>query len=450
MELINELYLLPEGEQYILYAPLIHTILKVNKSLVALLNKIKQGDTIPEDKSTLTVLENLRKLGIIDGKDRYPQDPNPNDEYLPTSVTFLPTSDCNLKCIYCYANSGTHKKYLPVHIGKAAIDFICKNAKTKGTENIQIGFLGGGEPFLAWDFVTEIYEYTKTIAKRHGLSTFFTGVTNGVLSQKKVLWIRDHFQFLNVSLDGLKPIHDKQRPTKNGNSSYGKVISTISLLNEASFEYSIRTTVSDISVKSLPSIVDFFAKELCAKKIHLEPLFSCGRCRTNSDLVPNPKVFAEEIKKCYPIAASHNTELLCSCARLDNLSSTYCGALVENFYITPDGFVTACTEVSSDTEPLSSTFLIGKYDQTLNKFKIWNDKRHSLMSRTVNSLDKCKQCISKWHCSGGCPVKAYKGDVFNDVDIAGCVIARELTEYHVRLLAKGKADYFPRIEANVV
>ena len=450
MEIINELYLLPDGDQYILYAPLNHTILKVNKGLVALLNKIKQGYNVPQDKTTLTALENLKKLGIINGEDRIPQDPNPNDEYLPTSVTFLPTSDCNLKCIYCYANSGTYKKYLPVHIGKAAIDFICKNAKIKGVENIQIGFLGGGEPFLAWDFVTQIYEYTKIIAERNGLTTFFTGVTNGVLPQKKVLWIREHFQFLNVSLDGLKSIHDKQRPTKNGNSSYDKVIDTISLLNEVNFEYSIRSTVSAISVKSLPSIVEFFSKELCAIKIHLEPLFSCGRCRTSGDLAPNPSVFSEKIKKCYPIAASHKTELLCSSARLDNFSSTYCGALVENFYITPEGFVTACTEVSSDSEPLSNTFLIGKYDQTLNKFIIWDEKRRLLMSRTVNSIDKCQKCISKWHCSGGCPVKAYRGNVFNDVDIAGCIISRELTEYHVRLLASGKTEYFPRIEVNVV
>ena len=112
MEIINELYLLPDGDQYILYAPLNHTILKVNKGLVALLNKIKQGYNVPQDKTTLTALENLKKLGIINGEDRIPQDPNPNDEYLPTSVTFLPTSDCNLKCIYCYANSGTYKKYL--------------------------------------------------------------------------------------------------------------------------------------------------------------------------------------------------------------------------------------------------------------------------------------------------------------------------------------------------
>ncbi len=172
MKLLKELFLLPDGEDFILYAPLINTILKINNKLAELLIKIIHGDNIPDDESTLTVVHSLIELGIINNCDNYPNDPIINDVYMPTSVTFLPTSNCNLRCIYCYADSGATKKYLTVDAGKSAIDFICKNATNKGVKNIQVGFLGGGEPFLAWDFVTEIYEYAENRARQNGLTTF--------------------------------------------------------------------------------------------------------------------------------------------------------------------------------------------------------------------------------------------------------------------------------------
>ena len=450
LSIIKEAYVLPDGDQYLLYAPLIHVILKVNKSLLLLLNKINDGEDIPQDINTLDALEQLQDIGILNGTDQYPINQRSHEDYLPTSVTFLPTSDCNLGCIYCYANSGSSSKYLSVNVAKKAVDVICDNAKLRNIPSIQIGFLGGGEPFLAWDLVTELYSYTKMKAENLGLSTFFTGVTNGMLSNTQTNWICDNFQYLNVSLDGTKEIQDQHRPTKNMASSFNTIINTISLLNQNKFDFSIRSTISKLSVNKMEEITSFFVNEIGVKKIHFEPLFACGRCKTDSDLVPDPWLFADNFKKCISIVNGTKTELFCSSARLDTISSTYCGALVENFYITPDGYVTACTEVSSINDELAEIFFIGKYDDNTDSFSIWKDKREALLSRTVNSMKNCQKCIAKWHCSGGCPAKADNGNVFENVDSAGCIIARDLTEYHLKVLARGESDSFSRITARII
>lgn len=159
MKVIDELYIMPDNKKYILYAPLIRKILNVNRDVVSLLLKIKAGKKFSQDVHTLGIINNLRNLKIIDSEDSFPVNTRSSSEYKPTNVTLLPTSDCNLRCIYCYADSGTTSKYLPIHIAKAAVDFVFDNAKEKEAPKVQIGFLGGGEPFLAWRFVKDIFEY---------------------------------------------------------------------------------------------------------------------------------------------------------------------------------------------------------------------------------------------------------------------------------------------------
>src|SRR3989338_11183207 len=58
-------------------------------------------------------------------------------------ITFLPTLNCNLRCIYCYAKGGERQTNLSEDLAKIALDDLA--SKTTGT--VQIDFAGGGEPF---------------------------------------------------------------------------------------------------------------------------------------------------------------------------------------------------------------------------------------------------------------------------------------------------------------
>lgn len=441
MRVIKEIYVLPDGDQFILYAPLKRTLLTVNYSAVSLLKRMRDGSEVPDDAETLLAVDRLKTAGIVDADESCPPPHGSNGDYRPTNVTFLPTSDCNLRCIYCYADSGTTSRYLSPDVARSAIDLVCANAREKKVQRVQVGFLGGGEPFLAWDMIQEIVAYARMRANESGLSTYFTGVTNGMLSEERIRWISENFQYLNISLDGTRAIQDRHRPTRDRGGSYETVIRTVGLLREATFKFAIRSTISSISVNQMVPIVEFFSHELGVAKIQLEPLFACGRCRTTSQLAPIPEVFAENFKACLEVVRSTQTELLCSGIRLDALSSTFCGALGDNFYITPDGYVTSCTEVSSPEEALAEVFFIGKYDRDTHSFVFWDDRRKILASRSVPNLRSCGGCISKWHCAGGCPAKAaLGGDIFDPTRLANCKIARNLTEHSIRTATHGLID----------
>jgi uncharacterized protein len=438
MNVISEIYVLPDSGQYILYAPLKRVLLRVNASVVGLLQAVRQGRELPDTAETAQVVDRLRAVGVIDADESYPPDHSADGDFRPTRVTLLPTSDCNLRCIYCYADSGTTSQLMSLDVAKAAVDLICANAKDKDIHEVPVGFLGGGEPFLAWEFVQQVLAYTRTETKRLGLAPYFTAVTNGMLTEAQVRWIIENFQYLNVSLDGDRAIQDQHRPTRDGHGSYGTVEKTVRLLSEADFKFAIRATVSSLSVGRLVPIIEWFTGELGVKRIQLEPLFACGRCRSNSQLAPAPDAFVENFKACIAVAHAAGAEVLCSGIRMDTLSSTFCGALTDNFYVTPAGYVTSCTEVSSPTEALADVFFIGRYDPDASGFVFWEERRRFLAKRSVLNMNGCGGCIAKWHCAGGCAAKAaHSGNIFDATPLDTCRIARDLTEHSIRGAAEG-------------
>ena len=89
--------------------------------------------------------------------------------------------DCNLRCEYCFAQTGDfggERCIMPPEIGRKAIDFLIE--KSANRENIELDFFGG-EPLMAWDTVVETVKYARSIEKQHGKHFRFTITTNGVL-----------------------------------------------------------------------------------------------------------------------------------------------------------------------------------------------------------------------------------------------------------------------------
>jgi len=446
IKLIEELYVIPDKKHFIVYAPLKRKILQVNKEFVKLLDKIRNQKAALFGADERMCIESLKNLDFINASEDYPENTFGTTEYSPTSVTFLPTSNCNLQCIYCYSNSNLESENLSIDVAFKAIDLIIENALKQQLTQIQIGFLGGGEPFLEWDFVTTIIRYAQLEAKKNDLSTYFTGVTNGVLSEKKIDFIIKNFNYLNISIDGTKEIQNIQRPKKNRKESFESVVRTIYRLNEVGFKFGTRSTISSMSVNNMIDIVKFLNNDLHVKKIHFEPLHPCGRAKMKLNLAPDPLLFIANFKKCLSITSKSKSELFCSAIRLDTLTSRFCGALNQNFYVVPNGYVTACTEVSSIDDHLSEIFFIGRFDTENGKFVFDEKKIRALSERKVTNIPCCSECIAKWHCAGACPVKGVlAGNLYDPSATINCLISKELTEFYIKSIANGKKGLSPRI-----
>ena len=113
-------------------------------------------------------------------------------------LTITLTESCNLSCTYCYEN---HKSLRCMNID--TLEKIIKNemCSNDGFSEVEIG-LFGGEPFIKFDLIKEIYEYIKILnsSKKY----IFFASTNGTLVHGEIKeWLKSHPYFVcGLSYDG--------------------------------------------------------------------------------------------------------------------------------------------------------------------------------------------------------------------------------------------------------
>ncbi len=427
----DEIFSIPCDGIYIIYAPLRQLALMVTPHIVNLLHKIKGRDgdiSLTEDEKRDIKL--LIELGLINGKvEETPLYTDKDETFAPTAVTLFLTTRCNLRCIYCYASGGERKEAtLPLEVAEVAIDLVVKNALLAKQKSFGLGFHGGGEPTLAWKVLEYSVEYAKKRAAEKGMSVDLSVATNGVVSKEKIDWIMDNFTGVSLSFDGPADIQDYQRPLHDRGRSFNRVLKTVERMNERNFPYGIRATITDMSVKYMDRIIEFFSDVCKAKHVHLEPIAICGRCLNAGLKSPSADEFIEGFRIGKKKAEKAGISLFYSGARIDTITASFCKASGNSFCVTPDGDVTSCYEVCSQEDPRSGVFFYGKYDYERKQFAFFNERLKYLRKRTVNNISFCEDCFCKYHCAGDCLARASDGrDLLCIYNTTRCKINRALT-----------------------
>jgi uncharacterized protein len=434
----SDLFVIPYGKRYILYAPLRRAAALVNKEAVnSLCQYLKTGEK-HSDREIEKVLSNLESSGIL--RSSYERPTYPADyKFAPHEVTLFPTTNCNLRCVYCYASAGIKNYRMGWETAKAAVDVIFTNAKKVGAKGCIIGFHGGGEPALEWGLIRRTVEYAEELAEQQNLELRIHMATNGILSSQKREYIIDHFSSVNVSLDGPPDIHDTQRPQANGRNSYSEILDSLKHFDACSFSYGIRPTITEKSVARMPEMVDFFYETLKLTYLHFEPLFYCGRCLTTKWNAPNPKVFVKYFRQAHQKAKKRRVEVYYSGARVDVITSKFCAAAGDGFSVTPRGRVTSCFEVCDEEDSRSEIFHFGYFDSASKHFVFEEEKLQKLRHLHVENFPFCEDCFCKWHCAGDCLAKVLPhGEPVKHAGSDRCQINRSLSMMQIIELLNNK------------
>jgi len=131
------------------------------------------------------------------------------------SQMLMMTQSCNLNCVYCYEDKDKDKKIISFDVAKKAIT---EAFEKDDFDELQID-LFGGEPFLAFDRMKEIYDWIGS--QKWKKPYFFFTTTNGTLVHGQVQdWLQEHQNnfVACLSLDGTPEMHNKNR-----NNSFGKI-----------------------------------------------------------------------------------------------------------------------------------------------------------------------------------------------------------------------------------
>lgn len=310
------------------------------------------------------------------------------------SIAIMPTFDCNLRCIYCYAEGGKTQEVLPYKTAQKALDYVRKFNKVATTLNMYL--VGGGEPLLYFKHVKRIVDYAKKLYKE----VIIHVVTNGTFDKDVFTWIIENKVNVRVSYDIIG--QNEQRPFKDYTGSKEIVVKNIQKLIDNHAEVMIQCVITQSTVSRMREMVDELL-ELGVSLVKFEPCLMTEMSRGNESLQPKPEVFANALFDVIEYVADNNYPLLIDTGYFTKPTlGKYCGLGNGNFIVTPEGQITSCVEVGRITDIYADKMMYGKISEKLEI----NEEKLDFLSTISYKSQKggCPECCYRLICLGGCPM----------------------------------------------
>jgi radical SAM protein with 4Fe4S-binding SPASM domain len=322
------------------------------------------------------------------------------------------TSACNLRCVHCYQENTIHTSMDLNHINYIAESYVTLLQKLGMKGHIN---LTGGEPLLHSGFI-EILEMF------HSRKSFFTfGIlTNGLLIDEAMLTNLNKYkpEFVQVSLDGNKEIHDSMR----GQGTFDRTCKTIKLLSRAGIKVLVSFTATKDNFRSFPEVYDA-ARKNGAFKVWTDRVVPFGNGKAFIDKMIGKEDIIEYLdilKRCKlkkPVLFKRKP-IVDICRALQFLSGegTFYSCSAGNTLITvmEDGTVYPCRRFPVDcgnvlSEPLTDIYINAAFLKEL---------------RNKKDIKGCTHCSYIYFCNGGarCISYAYYGTPF--ISDPACPLSR--------------------------
>jgi len=338
--------------------------------------------------------------------------------------------DCDLRCRYCFASTGSFKKerkLMSFDVGRKAIDFLLKSSGQR--KNLEVDFFGG-EPLLNFETVKKIVEYAKEEEKKYDKHISFTLTTNATaLNDEIIEYLNENMENVVLSHDGRPEVHDFMRIDRHGSGTYDvitqKILKFIQKRNGKT--YYVRGTFTSKNLDFSKDVLHLYS--LGIKEISIEPVVLDEK----SEWAILPQ-HVERIKEEYDILAQEyvnaklkgegfnffhfNIDLAggpCVSKRLSG-----CGAGFEYVAVDPDGNIFPCHQFVDKPQ-----FKLGTVFDGITRA----DLVEEFKKNNIYEKEECSNCWARFYCSGGCAAANYNmcGDVKKSYTVS-CELERKRVE----------------------
>lgn len=387
---------LPEEGKGLLYAPTLKRLIEIESSLARKLSGTSETRFEEElqeiNPSMARTLDKALKTAFT------PKYKKRDASIFPLSLAL--TRDCSLRCIYCHAEAGEKDSEIRPEILEAALKHASDEIKRRGLRGLHVSFAVGGEPTLNWELFCYFIAEVNKCASLLGVKIMKSITTNGFYSHKIRKYLCSEFDSILLSFDGPAEIQNLHRPTKTGGESYSVVLESARYFSAYAKSFSVRATISSLSVHRMAELVDFFYTNLGKNTdIVLEPMVNIGRAKSTKIVSPPDEMdFAKNYWQAYLLGLKLGVKVIYSGFSPNRLICSYCNAMtIPSFTVTTDGRLTTCER---DCE--ASDYGYGAYSEKEKKFVVDHSKlrQNILLAEMPNA---CADCICKWHCAGDCP-----------------------------------------------
>lgn len=337
------------------------------------------------------------------------------------------TNACNLRCHYCYvAKSSEH---MADEISMQAVDAVIRSALKEKYRSVEFAY-AGGEASLRLPQVLALHDYAVQQTSVHGLKLSARLLSNGVaLTRRAIQQMKQRGIRVMISLDGIGPVHDRQRPLPNGQGSFALVERTISRLLEQQLVPSLNVTVTARNVAALPDLIAFTLK-------HNLP-FTLSYYRENdcslpfADLQYSEEAMIRGMRAVFSYLEEHLPERSIYNGLVDKGStlsqgSHVCGVGRNYLVIDQRGGVAKCH--ADITRTITNI-------RVENPLAVINQDRSGVQAVPVDEKEGCRTCTWRYWCRGGCPTLTHRLTGRNDIRSPNCNIYQAIFPDVLRLEA---------------
>jgi len=340
--------------------------------------------------------------------------------------TVLLTRDCNLKCAYCFQGTEKASETMTMEQADRYINFTLTSAKQSGAKDITI-YLFGGEPLMNMDVGFYILDKIKSHCDENDMNFSSHIITNGTLLNSELIekLLALNCKSMQITLDGIKEVHNKRRMYVNGNGSFDETLNALRLLNEIKdISTAIRINIDKTNVSDTYALLDFIGKDG-------ENLTNCsisfGIVRTQgaacSGYSSNCLSDIETGDVQYELW-SYAEKQGFKHKRKPQRRFIYCGMYCDNAYtITPSLDVYKCLEHVGVSE-----HLMGRIDEQ-GHLVDQTPAFYEWMTVDPFKNEECMKCVYLPTCGGGCGVTAYTKT--GSYQAKGCYLVKGTVEKQV-------------------
>ena len=337
--------------------------------------------------------------------------------------------DCNLRCGYCFASTGSFghdRGLMSPEVACRAVDFLLEHGGSR--KHAEIDFFGG-EPLLNMETVRAAVAHIRKREAETGKIFNLTLTTNAVLlSQENLDFLNQENIQLILSIDGRREVHDRMRPFAGGAGSYDKVLANMHKAVDSSQgpNYYARGSYT-------PDNLDFAADVLALADegfgcLSVEPVVAkdapYGLCEEQL-----PELFAQYDLLAAEYLRRHregngfdffhfNVDLENGPCLTKRLSG--CGAGHEYYAVTPDGDLYPCHQFVGRDD-----FKVGTVFAGIDQPDLCDEFRQA----HVLTKPECRRCWARFYCSGGCHAnaEAFHGSIHQPYEL-GCELQKKRLE----------------------
>ena len=227
----------PKAGEHLVYHARTQALVKIDQEFRSILNRLET----PGFEPTFPQYENLNalhRMGIVvadDAEDREKLERfmeqkkyGINDAYF--IATVLTTYNCNFACTYCFEESTrTSSQKLDIPTSDLIIDWLKRKVERLGVRMLELNYYGG-EPLLNQSAIEYISTAMKRWCDERGTRFQMSLQTNGALLTPEFVdkYLPLGLVGAQVSLDGTREVHDRQRPWRgSGQGTFDVVIKNL-------------------------------------------------------------------------------------------------------------------------------------------------------------------------------------------------------------------------------